>query len=337
MTSPNYQYCIVGFGIAGQLLALELIHRKVNPSTICILDKNFLGGALSTQYATVISNTPWWKTRKALSEYPLWSTESIQEGDSLYSEHQCMPVRDISRLLLETANKATHSTEKITATVTEIQYNDTETLWTIQHSNGTVKSSTLFLAQGALEKQLQLDKPTIPLSIALDKHQLQNIVTQNDRVTVFGTSHSGTILLNHLHELNIPTFAVYNTETPFLFKRDGHYDGVKEKSEQIADAILRGEYTNCKLLKWSDPLDLYNALKKTTKVIYSIGFRADRIGTFTTHYDPLTAAIGEKPNCYGYGIAYPGTTVLNDTVYTDVSVLSFQEQIRRTIPVPLSN
>lgn len=336
MTSPNYQYCIVGFGIAGQLLALELLQRKVGPSSICILDKTFLGGALTTHYGTVLSNTPWWKTRKALAEYPQWSTESIQEGDRLYSEHQCMPVRDISRLVLKTANNATVATEKITATVTEIQYNDTENRWIIQHSRGTVTSTTLFLAQGALEKQLQLDKPTIPLSIALDKHQLQNMLTEKDTVTVFGTAHSGTILLKHLQELAIPTFAVYNTEIPFLFNRDGHYDGIKEGSEQIADAILRGEYTHCKLLSWKEPLDLYKALQKTTKVIYSIGFTPDKVGSYPTTYDPATARVGDKPNCYGYGIAFPGTIVLNEKIHTNVSVLSFQEQIRKTLPIASS-
>ena len=113
---------------------------------------------------------------------------------------------------------------------------------------------------------------------------------------MFGTAHSGTILLKHLHELNIPTVAVYNTETPFLFHRDGHYDGIKEGSEQIADAILRGEYPRCKLLSWSEPLELYKVLQKTTKVIYSIGFAPETIGSCSTHYDPQTARVGEKPN-----------------------------------------
>ena len=57
---------ILGFGIAGQLLALELIQRGTPAKEICILDETFLGGALRLDWATVISNTPWWKTRKAL-------------------------------------------------------------------------------------------------------------------------------------------------------------------------------------------------------------------------------------------------------------------------------
>jgi hypothetical protein len=339
MSNPNYQYCIVGFGLAGQLLLLELLQRNININNLCILDKNFLGGSLATHYGSVVSNTPWWKTKKALAIYSTWSVEILKEGDSLFSENECMPVKTIAEFCLKTTSAAIALTgktpEKITTSVTEIQ-REAE-VWKISHSFGSLTCQTLFLTHGALEKQLPLEKPSIPLSIALDKQRLQQYVSaEKDKLAVFGTAHSGTILLSHLQELGIPTTAIYNTPTPFLFARDGHYDGIKEGSEKIAESILQGSYTNLKLISWNDPLEVYKALQKTTKVIYSIGFKPRPIGHMKLEYDSKTAKVGHEPNCYGFGIAFPGITEHNGQKYSDVSVLSFQEQIQRTlVNIPL--
>lgn len=339
MTQPPLKLCIIGFGIAGQLLYLELLRNKISAKDIVILDENFMGGALITQYGPVMSNTPWLKTKTALTEYLPWSAESIQWGDSKYQETECMPVRDIAAVCFETAFKAAHQSEKITAKVTGIQFEEDTQVWKIQHTFGELKSSQLYLCHGATEKQLPLDKPAIPLRIALDFQQLKNTVSaEKDHVTVFGTAHSGTILLKHLQELGIPTTAIYNTPTPFQFARDGHYGGIKEGSEKIADSILRGEYTNITLISWNDPLALYKALQKTTRVIYSIGFSVTPLGEFQKlPYDSQTAKIQIGPNCYGYGIGFPGVTVLEGVQHIDVSVLSFQDQIRRTLPQSLES
>jgi hypothetical protein len=332
MSQPKI--CILGFGIAGQLLFLELLRNKISAKDIVILDENFMGGALMTQYGPVLSNTPWLKTKTALQDYLPWSTESIQWADSKYQETDCMPVRDIAHVCFQTAFSAAQQTEKITAKASGIQFEEATQLWKIQHTFGELKSSQLYLCHGATEKQLPLDKPAIPLRIALDFQQLKNTVSaENDHVTVFGTAHSGTILLKHLQELGIPTTAVYNTPTPFQFARDSHYDGIKEGSEKIADCILRGEYSHITLLSWNDPLALYKALQKTTRVIYSIGFSVAPLGEFQKiPYDPQTAKVAIGPNCYGYGIGFPGVTTVGEKQYTDVSVLSFQDQIRRTLP-----
>jgi hypothetical protein len=333
------KHCIVGFGIAGQLLYLELLRNSISSKDIVIIDENFMGGALMTLYGPVMSNTPWLKTKSALNEYLPWSAESIQWGDSKYQETECMPVRDIATVCFESSFKAAAQSEKITAKVTGIQFEEATQVWKLQHTFGELKSSHLYLCHGATEKQLPLDKPAIPLRIALDFQQLKNTVSaEKDHVTVFGTAHSGTVLLKHLQELGIPTTAIYNTPTPFQFARDGHYDGIKEGSEKIADSILRGEYTNITLLSWNDPLALYKALQKTTKVIYSIGFSVASLGEFQKlPYDTQTAKVQIGPNCYGYGIGFPGVTVLEGKQFTDVSVLSFQDQIRRTLPQSLES
>jgi len=334
MVQYDYAYCIIGYGIAGQLLTLELLQKGISQKQLCILDETFLGGALATVYGSIESNTPWWKTKKALEEYPQWSSESIKEGDTLYQTNQCMPVRDIAKFCLRTANSASYAVNKITAHVESIQHS--ESSWNIQHTFGKLSCKVLFLASGAESKVLDLSKPSIPLSIALDKTQLKNHVdAEKDTILVFGLSHSGTILLNNLHELGVKTIGIYKTANPFVFARDGAYGGIKEGSEKIADSILQGNYTNLSLVSWSDPIAVHKSIVTSTKCIYAIGFKTTSIQGATALYNTANAELKDLPNAYGFGIAYPGTTVLDGKSYVDVSVLSFQEQLRRCLPAIL--
>jgi hypothetical protein len=333
MSQPSYKYCILGFGIAGQILLLELLQRGIPGTEICILDELFLGGALATHYGTVMSNTPWWKTRQALAEYPQWSSAEIQEGDCKFQSDQCMPVSKIAAYCFRTAKRALNFSKCTVFTAQVIAVHSAGTEKQIQHSYGTVNcTGILFCTQGAEEKQLDLSLPTIPLWIALNPALLAQHVTPDDTVTVFGTAHSGTIVLKHLHELQIQTFSVYNTPKPFLFARDGEYDGIKEGSAVIADSILAGDYTRLTLIPWTEPLQLYKALQKTTKVIYSVGFKPRKIQGLDNQYDPDSGKLIAHEGVYGFGIAFPGVTIQGDKKYTDVSVLSFQEQIRRCLP-----
>lgn len=327
------QHAIIGFGIAGQLLVCELIQRGVQPNTICIIDPTFLGGALATEYSQVLSNTPWWKTRQALAEYMPYSAKALEQGDKQFTITECMPVGEIAKACLLTANQASKECERIIATVTNIQYVDG--VWHIHHTFGSIQTKRVFLTHGANEKRLELSIPTIPLSIGLDRTLLSRYVSSSDTIIVIGLSHSGTICLDHLHALGIPTVAIYNTPTPFQFARDGHYDGIKEGSERIADAILRGEHaTTTQLIPYGDSFKIHKALQKATKCIQCVGFEARSLGAQGERltYNHQTAIIDGPPNRFGYGIAFPGITEQNGKQFPDVSVLSFQEQIRRTLP-----
>jgi hypothetical protein len=327
------KYCILGFGISGQLLALEML-KCVSPEDIVIFDKNFLGGALATDYGTVISNTPWKKTKTALQQYPAFSTEAIKEGDSKYPETECMPVGDIANYCLSTALNAARECEKITAEVHNIQlYNDS---FELQYPFGKCIVKTLFICTGAKEKTLDFDFPRIPLSIALDKSQLVRFVNaKKDHIVVFGTAHSGTLVLANLNELGVKTTAIYNGAAPFRFARNGAYDGIKEGSEKIAEAILLQTHSNLTLVSLSDISAVHKHLKKATKAVYCTGFEPQAPRTICHTYNAQTAEVDTVPGIYGYGIAFPGKTTVDGKEYVDVSVLSFQEQIQRTLPAIL--
>lgn len=329
-TNPT-PYCVIGFGIAGQLLVLELLKANIPPASITILDQTFSGGDLALTYSCVLSNTPWWKTRKALEAYGSVAEEAIAEGDTLYPKDSCMPVRDIARLCRKAAWKAAAGCIKLKTTVTHLDY---RLDWTIQHTSGTLTASKVFLATGGTPKELDLPIPTIPLNVALTPSLLLDTVKLTDRVVVFGTSHSGTLILDTLNKGSIPTIAIYHGETPFQFEADGQYSGLKEHSEQVAKAILKGEHSELSLIPWSDPIAIHKALSSATHVVYAIGFQARTLKQFDA-YSPETAQVGDYPRLYGFGLAYPGCTEKDGKRYVDVSVLSFQEQLQRCLPAAL--
>ena len=245
-----------------------------------------------------------------------------------------MPVAQIGQVCFSVAEKALKlsGTEILITEIQSISHLESE-LFQIQHTFGVISCTVLFATHGATPKRLPLDIPSIPLSIALDKELLRHhIHPTKDHVAVIGTAHSGLILLSHLHTLSTPTTAFYRGTKPFRFARDGAYDGLKECSEQIADDIVKGEYTNLSLVSLDNFFEAHKAIKKATKVIVATGFEARTIHGLPTSYDPATAALHGLSSAYGFGIAYPGTTTLEGKTYVDVSVLSFQDQIQRCLP-----
>ena len=331
MPIEQFKYGIVGFGISGQLLVCELLKRGILPKDIVLLDANFLGGSLITEYGSVMSNTQWWKTKKALKEYEPWSTKILDGLDEQIQETQCTPVRQIANACYKVAMEAAKDVEKKVTTVKQIQISDAG--WTLIHLFGMLNVHKLFICPGGYPKTLNVDLPQIPLSIALHKQKLGNIISKEDTIVVFGTSHSGTICLDNLHSLGVRAIGVYKKSLPFTFADEGAYDGLKEDSAKVAKKILEGNYTNTVLVSWSDPLKLHRFLKSATKSICAIGFqKASDFCAEYTEYDPATGKISGAKNMYGFGMAYPGVSIVNDQSYVDVSVLSFQEQIQRCLP-----
>ena len=326
MTLP-YKYCIIGFGISGQLLTLELLKSNIPPTDIIICDETFLGGDLSTKYGSVLSNTPWWKTKKALESY---KDQILFISLPTFLDDQCTPVREIAKALLQISCSPTRNIEKITTTVTNLTYNDSQ--WIITHTHGNFQATTVFITIGGTENILDISLPIIPLPIAMNKEQLKHLVQPSDIVSVFGTSHSGTIILDILQSLSTSTYGIYKGIEPFKFEPN-NYDGLKEGSSTIACSILKGDYSYISLIDWNNPLAIHKALLKTTKAVIATGFRTKNIfGNKFLDYDHKTAALKIGPRIYGFGMAYPGCTTINDKIYQDNSVLSYQSQIQRCLP-----
>jgi hypothetical protein len=324
---------ILGFGLAGMLTYLELIKGGVNPSNILIFDPDFIGGDLARSYSSIESNTLW---KSVVDIFP--------EAESLFPELDKDKTTNILYLpkVLETlCSKTLHLSELCPIPVTSLTY--TNNKWAIE-ANETYSVDIVYLCQGGQPKSQNIPGKWIPLSIALDKDLLKRYVNPLNTYTVFGLSHSGTLVLKNLLDLDVQVNAIYKTPTPFEYSRDGFYSGIKQESETIADSILRGDYPKLKLISATDINSVARAIKKTSTFISATGFEPRKIKILvegssknSLNYSTDSALIDECPNCYGFGMAYPSFSVINGKKHNDISFSAFYRQISRIISQSFNN
>jgi hypothetical protein len=317
-------HAIIGFGISGMLVYLELIKSGIKPSNIFIFDPDLIGGDLARDYSSITSNTTW---SKILSVFPEAETEFPE-----FDPDKTTNIMYLPKILERLCQKTIRDSEIHLTTVSRIEYKNDQ--WLI--NNGSYTARTVYLCQGGQPKAQDIPGKSIPLHIALDKDLLKRHIVPGKTYTIFGLSHSGTLVLKNLTDLDTYVNAIYRSQTPFQYARDGFYSGIKQESETIADNVLKGSYPNVKLIKSSDIDSVSRALIKTTAFISAIGFEPRKIDIIvedsvksSLKYSPETALIDECPRCYGFGMAYPSVTVIGKTIHNDISFTAFHAQISR--------
>jgi hypothetical protein len=325
---------IIGFGLSGMLTYLKLIESGVSPSNILIFDPDFIGGDLARSYSSIESNTIW---KSVIDIFP--------EAESLFPEldkDKTTNILYLPKVLEALCSKTLNLSELYPTFVSKLTYNCNK--WAIETSNETYLVDIVYLCQGGQPKTQNIPGKWIPLSIALDKDLLKRYVNPVNSYTVFGLSHSGTLILKNLLDLDIHVNAIYKTPMPFQYSRDGFYSGIKQESEKIADSILRGDYLKLKLIRATDIDSVARAIKKSSNFISAIGFEPRRIEIIvegsskdSLKYSSETALIDECPNCYGFGMAYPSFSVVNDKKHNDISFSAFYRQISRIISQSFNN
>ena len=322
---------IVGAGAAGLLFLWHLQKsQQVQPNDIVIIDPHHDGGDLQRRWSTVRSNTTWSQTLGvfdlSVSTVPAaWKDLDPTQPTAL--QHSIAILRHVTRDFMSQC-------ELIHGFVDQIEKHTDGKLWSItlaDKSNYT--APIVILAHGSEPKKLLLPIPSIPLECALNKQLLETYVNKNSRVLVFGTSHSGTLIMRNLHEIDVHTTAFYNTTNPFYFARDGEYDGIKQDSAEIADAIMAGKYPKLQLANVTDTAQVIKASRKADWVIYATGFKARMNIKVNLTYDGNTGAITESPGIWGFGIAFPNRA--EDGVHWDVSIPSFHSHIQKQMPTIL--
>jgi pyruvate/2-oxoglutarate dehydrogenase complex dihydrolipoamide dehydrogenase (E3) component len=324
----NNDITIIGFGVTGMLVLAILNQHKFDCSKIAIVDPYFDGGNLIRQYGDVLSNTPLLKTINALKlinpNYELPDEYKHYDVNVITPLHVCVEL--IQDIIKPIVNKCDLYQTKVKS----LSYDNVHILNT--EDLNILHSKTIVLCQGASSKVLKTNIPTIPLEISLNKDLLKKYVKQTSKVMVFGTSHSGCLVLENLQNLGIETTAIYKKENPFLFAKDGIYDGIKEEAEKIATKIVNNEYKHISLKNIKDIESLIKISKEATHVIYAIGFETKptiQSNNSIVNYDSVTGKLLELPNAWGFGIAYP--SLAPDTIHYDVGIISFVEHIQKHI------
>ena len=297
-----------------------LTQAGVNPHEIVIIDPHFDGGDLCSKWGAIRSNTHWGKTitnlRKVLPGITIPDSFNLDEttplsaiGELLISLATSLPVKRIYGFVTRLSSKAN---------------------WTVEYyANGpqTLKVPLVILAQGSEPKIGSLPIPSIPLECALDT-RIREYLKPDDHVILFGTMHSGTLVMKNLNDLGIRTTAVYKGAQPFLWDRDGAYDGLKQEAAEIADAVQDGKYKHLQII----PLDKADQVSATWAV-YAMGFTPRVIeiivdGKPVVNYNGRTGQIA--PGAWGFGIAYPN--LAPDGVHWDVSLAAFALHIQAQLP-----
>ena len=314
----RYDITIVGYGITG-MIVLAILQHKIPTLRVAIIDPYFDGGALMREYGSIISNTHFIKAINALKLID--PNYTIPQEFTNYDENKTTPLYILVHLLKEfiTMKYDIYQT-KVSSIEQNIIKNEDKT---------QIQSKIIILCQGSTPKTLQTELPVIPLFIALNKEQLQKYLRPSNKVILFGTSHSGTLILENLEQLNIKTTAIYTKENPFYFAKHGEYDGIKEDAERIAESILNNTYKHVELLSIKNVDTIIKATKKATYAIYAIGFQGRHINSTLdlSKYDPHTGKISDT--IWGFGIAYP--SIAPDNIHYDVGIYSFVEHILKQI------
>lgn len=322
---------IVGSGAAGLLFLWHLQKsQQVQPNDVVIVDPHHDGGDLQRRWSTVRSNTIWNQT---LAVFDL-SGVSVPPAWKEIDPNQPAALQQSISLLRTMTRDFMSQCELVHGVVDQIEKQADGKLWSVtltDKSNYT--APIVILAHGSEPKQLLLPIPSIPLECALTKQRLETYVNKNSRVLLFGTSHSGTLIMRNLHELEVHTTAFYNTTKPFYFARDGEYDGIKQDSAEIADDIMAGKYPKLQINHVTDTAQVIKASRKADWVIYATGFKARMNIKVNLTYDGKTGAITESPGLWGFGIAFPNSA--DDGVNWDVSIPSFHSHIQKQMPTIL--
>ena len=328
--------CIVGAGATGLLLLLLLQESGYDMSKITIIDPYFDGGDLARKWTAVISNTPWSKSVNALKEVCPSISIPTREGPDATT-----PLIEIAHLLRELSSTALKNTQQVQGNVVSCSYDSTTRMWTTTAETGgaqllSIQTSKLILAQGGEPKKMNLPIPTIPLQIALDVDRLKHYVKKSENILVFGTMHSGTLVIQNGVSLGANVTAYYNTEQPFYWARDGVYDGIKAEAAEIADKIVAG-VTPVTLVSTKDTAQVIRTSHGAQWAVFAMGFQSRHINIIVdgkpcsyTEYDGQTGHLVNAPAAWGFGIAYPNRAP--DGVHWDVSVASFLEHMKHQLP-----
>jgi hypothetical protein len=331
------KHTIIGFGISGMILFLELMKSKTDCLSICVFDPNWSGGDLTVKYRNVMSNTPWSKTKEVLSNYD-FAQAGINYGDSLYKLDSLMRVSDMAQALLLVCEPFLKKVKLVTGSVQKVF--EKEDGWSVCTDTENVLSENVYLCLGAEPKTMDINIPIIPLEVGLDPKRLSNFVMEGQNIAVIGCSHSGLIAMRNLKNVGANVTGIYRGNTPFVYARDGVYNGIKGEITGFADDVKNDLYDNVDLVCCNDFLSLYKILTRSDAAIIATGFKrrtfemcaADGSEIDVGNYDTKTGLIDSRRGLYGFGIAYPGTTTINNIVYEDVGLLLFQQQIQRGMP-----
>lgn len=296
---------VIGLGPAGCLFLACLPPEKLNSSVVAI-DRGCIGGDLARLYGNVVANLTRTEIETAFQKVPAWS--SLQEFPyfTKYAATECPLLSDVCLQLRECMQPIL---AKITVRFAEVEgLRKEEDGWSICLRKETLQTQKVILCTGATPTQLDLPKSIIPLEIALSNDDLAHFIHPSHHIVVFGSSHSGTLVMRNLKNSGCKRITcLYKDTVPFRWARDGDTEGLKQESAIIADEITAGSWCDAtpQLIPVQQTGAMLRALLSADYVVYAMGFEArypSVDGALLSH-NSETAALA--PGMWGFGIGFP--------------------------------
>lgn len=337
----NYDWAVVGGGLAGILAVGILAENGVPLSSIAWIDDTFKVGALGNYFQNVPGNlsTKQWisaiENCDYLKQCPSNPIKHLKRYDlDLFYPLSIIvkPMQDITNWLLTKANGFKNNVININS-----EGND----WNLKLSNfDVIKAHKVILATGSHPKSLNYKfNQEIPLPVALDKQKLAQAIKPDDTVAVIGSSHSAAIALMLLAELPVKNVVHFYTH-PFSYTQQTEKgvinaeSGLKGPAAKFAKEVIEANkmHNLNQIFNTKQNRDAW--LPHCTKIIYATGFTPNSIPLKQgnpLHYDDTTGII--QRNLFGFGIAFPGKKAdANGKMEHRVGMPHFLEYGKRVIP-----
>ena len=215
--------------------------------------------------------------------------------------------------------------------------------WHLQCDEGEqITAKGVILAVGAQPKRLALSGPIeIPLQDAMVVDKLAKYITKEDRIAVFGSSHSAILVLRALSQLSVaqiinfyrsPLCYAVNLEDWILFDNTG----LKGLTAQWAREHLEDVLPDNLHRVYSNKDNVGHWLPICSKVVYAVGFEPriniDVEGVDLAKYHPQTGIIA--PGLFGLGIAYPqGKLDPLGSMEMRVGLWKFMDYLNQIMPI----
>jgi hypothetical protein len=327
-----YKIAIVGTGGAGLLALLLLLKSKqCKASEIVLIDPYHDGGDLQRKWWHVTSNTRWGQML-SITESLGYPRDSLPDPWKALDPNLPTQLQHYIQLLRWIIKSNGNDCECIVGHCSDIEEFSQGVRLSIRMPTGahdTVEAKACLVCTGAEAKRDSFPIPVLPLEVALNRDLLRGYASPASKVVLVGTAHSGTLVMKNLNDLNVEHAVFYRGSAPFSFARDGHYDGIKQESEAIADAVLNGQYTQTHLFPLTNTAQLLRWSRKADWIVYAIGFERRPLGTIK-EYDGKTGKCHGFTRVWGFGIGYPNQAP--DGQHWDVSLPSFFAHIQQQIP-----
>lgn len=305
----EFDWIVVGAGPAGIAAVGKLIDHGVKQ--IGWIDPHFTVGDLGQKWSRVPSNTKVGLFFRYLDDCTAFENKNRPKCniDSIHPEQNCLlqDIVDPLQWVTDHLKKKVYATQDM-AMALHLNLGR----WEVKMKKGSLFGKKVILAIGVDPKILPVtEHEVIPIATALHPERLAKVVSSNNTIGVFGSSHSAILVLANLIELKAKVINFYRSPHRYavhqkdwiLFDNTGLKGFAADWARKYIDGVLP---TNLKRVLVSDHT-FEESLALCEKVVYATGFERRKLPVLEQfeglNYDDKTGLIA--PGLYGLGIAFP--------------------------------